>query len=312
MDLLTLNTFSAVARHGSVSAAAVELHTVQSNVTNRLKQLEFDLGVLLLIRHSRGVSLTGAGTRLLAYAQRLSALVHEAEAAVRDHDTMHGSLRIGSMETTAAVRLPPFLGRFHQAHPEVQLELRTAPTAELLEQVLAQQLDGAFVAGPMDHPELSCKAVFREELVLVRALGSADLRQRLTQGDLTVIVFRQGCSYRQRLEAHFASHGWLPFRRFEFGTLEGVLGCVAANVGLTILPRSVVENSACRAGLMLEPLGPTPLRVDPLVCSQNRCLYWGHHARLYGDTVCSGRARLRAAATVASFMPYISAKASTV
>ena len=264
MDLLTLNTFSAVARHGSVSAAAVELHTVQSNVTNRLKQLECDLGVPLFIRHSRGVSLTGAGTRLLAYAQRLNALVHEAEAAVRDHDTMHGSLRIGSMETTAAVRLPPFLGRFHQVHPEVQLELRTAPTAELLEQVLAQQLDGAFVAGPIDHPELSCATVFREELVLVRALGSADLRQRLTQGDLTVIVFRQGCSYRQRLEAHFASHGWLPFRRFEFGTLEGVLGCVAANVGLTILPRSVVENSACRAGLMLEPLGPTPMWVDTL------------------------------------------------
>ena len=264
MDLLTLNTFSAIARHGTVSAAASELHTVQSNVTNRLKQLESELGMALFTRHSRGVTLTGAGTRLLGYAQRLNALVHEAEAAVRDHDTMHGSLRIGSMETTAAVRLPPFLGRFHQAHPEVQLELRTAPTAELLQQVLTQGLDGAFVAGPIDHPELSCETVFREELVLVRALGSPDLRQRLTQGDLTVIVFRQGCSYRQRLEAHFAAHGWLPFRRFEFGTLEGVLGCVAANVGLTILPRSVVESSACRAGLMLEPLGPTPMWVDTL------------------------------------------------
>ena len=264
MDLLTLKTFSAVARHGSVSGAASELHTVQSNVTARLKQLEWDLAVPLLIRHSRGVSLTSAGVRLLGYAQRVSALVDEAEAAVRDDGTVRGTLRIGSMETTAAVRLPVLLGRFHQAHPKVQLEVRTGPTAELLEHVLAQRLDGALVAGPVDHPDITCEPAFREQLVLVRARGSDGIRQRLLQGDLTVIVFRQGCSYRQRLEAYFAARGWLPLRRFEFGTLEGVLGCVAANVGVTVLPRSAVEGAACRAGLTLEPLGPMPMMVDTL------------------------------------------------
>jgi LysR family transcriptional regulator, cell division regulator len=264
MDLLTLSTFSSVARHGSVSAAATELHTVQSNVTVRLKQLEADLGVTLFTRHSRGVSLTCAGRRLLGYAQRLSTLVAEAEAAVRDDDTMHGILRIGSMETTAAVRLPRFLGSFHKRHPEVQLEVHTGPTAELLQQVLAQRLDGAFVAGPIDHPEISCTPAFHEELILVRARDSKDCRQRLAQRDLTVIVFRQGCSYRQRLEAVFAARGWLPFRRFEFGTLDGVLGCVAADVGVTVLPRSAVERSACLTELVLEPLGPAPLMVDTL------------------------------------------------
>lgn len=264
MDLLTLNTFSAIARHGSVSGAASELRTVQSNVTARLKQLESDLAVPLFTRHSRGVALTGAGVRLLGYAQRVSALVSEAEAAVRDNGTVHGVLRIGSMETTAAVRLPALLGRFHKVHPKAQLEVRTGPTAELLEHVLAQRLDGALVAGPINHPELTCEPAFREELVLVRARDSGDSRQRMIHGDLTVIVFRQGCSYRQRLEAYFATRGWLPFRRFEFGTLEGVLGCVAANVGMTVLPRSVVESAGCRAYLTLEPLGPKPMMVDTL------------------------------------------------
>lgn len=100
MDLLTLNTFSAVARHGSVSGAASELHTVQSNVTMRLKQLESDLAVPLFIRHSRGVTLTSAGITLLGYAQRVSSLVTEAEAATRDDGTVRGTLRIGSMEST--------------------------------------------------------------------------------------------------------------------------------------------------------------------------------------------------------------------
>ena len=264
MDLRTLNTFSVVARHASLSGAACELHTVQSNITARLKQLESDLGVPLFTRHSRGVSLTSAGLRLLGYAQRVSALMNEAEAAVRDDGAAHGTLRIGSMETTAAVRLPALLGRFHQAHPQAQLEVRTGPTAELLAHVLAQRLDAALVAGPVEHPNLTCELAFREELVLVRALGSGIPRELMKKGELTVIVFRQGCSYRQRLEAHFAARGWLPFRRFEFGTLEGVLGCVAANVGITVLPRSAVENAACRSGLTMEPLGPAPLLVDTL------------------------------------------------
>jgi DNA-binding transcriptional LysR family regulator len=84
---------------------------------------------------------------------------------------------------------------------------------------------------------------FREELVLVTALGSTTMSQRLAQGALTVITFRQGCSYRQRLDAEFMTRGWLPYRRLEMGTVEGILGCVGGNVGVTVLPRSVVDAS---------------------------------------------------------------------
>ncbi|HET7794993.1 MAG TPA: LysR substrate-binding domain-containing protein [Rhizobacter sp.] len=265
MDPIALTTFSAVARQGSVSAAAQELHTVQSNVTARLKQLESDLGVALFTRHSRGMLLTDAGTRLLGYARRLSDLADEARAAVRDDGRAQGSLRLGSMETTAAVRLPSVLGRFHRDHPDVQLEVRTGPTAELLDHVLAHRLDAALVAGPLDHPDLQGEAVFREELVLVSARGGQDIGTRLRAGGLTAIMFRQGCSYRQRLEAHFASQGWLPFRRLEFGTLEGVLGCVGAGVGVTVLPRSAVEGYRGVRDLSVQPLGARPSMVETLL-----------------------------------------------
>ena len=265
MDPLALSTFSAVARKGSVSAAAHELHTVQSNVTARLKQLEAELGVALFTRHSRGMLLTEAGTRLLGYARRLSELADEARSAVRDDGQVQGSLRLGSMETTAAVRLPAVLGRFHRAHPDVQLEVRTGPTAELLDHVLAHRLDAALVAGPIDHKDLVGEAVFREELVLVAARDGPDLDARLRAGGLTAIVFRQGCSYRQRLEAHFSLRGWLPFRRLEFGTLEGVLGCVGAGIGVTVLPRSAVEGYRGRDDLQLRALAPKPVMVDTLL-----------------------------------------------
>lgn len=264
MDSTALATFLAVAKHGSVTAAALELHTVQSNVTARMKQMESDLGVALFVRHSRGVTLTPAGTRLLGYAERLSALAAEARAAVRDDGAVKGSLRIGSMETTAAVRLPDVLGRFHRSFPDVQLEIRTGPTAELLEHVLAHRLDAALVAGPINHPNLVSRAVFREELVLVAARDSGSVSQQLTQGGLTAIVFRQGCSYRQRLEAQFTARGWLPFRRLEFGTVEGILGCVGGNVGVTVLPRSAVEGHRRAEALRVERFEPEPLWVDTL------------------------------------------------
>jgi DNA-binding transcriptional LysR family regulator len=264
MDSTALATFLAVARHGSVTAAALELHTVQSNVTARMKQLEADFCVPLFARHSRGVRLTPAGSRLLVYAERMQALAAEARAAVSDVGVVRGILRIGSMETTAAVRLPELLARFYRAYPEVQIEVRTGPTAELLEHVLAHRLDGALVAGPIHHPDLLTRLAFREELVLVTALGSTTMSERLAQGGLTVITFRQGCSYRQRLDAEFMTRGWLPFRRLEMGTVEGILGCVGGNVGVTVLPRSVVEASQARDTLRVDAFAPEPLFVDTL------------------------------------------------
>jgi DNA-binding transcriptional LysR family regulator len=264
MDSTALATFLAVARHGSVTAAALELHTVQSNVTARMKQLEADFSVPLFARHSRGVRLTPAGSRLLVYAERMQALAAEARAAVSDVGVVRGILRIGSMETTAAVRLPELLARFYRAYPEVQIEVRTGPTAELLEHVLAHRLDGALVAGPIHHPDLLTRLAFREELVLVAALGSTTMSERLAQGGLTVITFRQGCSYRQRLDAEFMTRGWLPFRRLEMGTVEGILGCVGGNVGVTVLPRSVVEASQARDTLRVDAFAPEPLFVDTL------------------------------------------------
>lgn len=264
MDSLGLTTFLAVARRGSVTAAASELHTVQSNVTARLKQLEAELEVALFERHSRGMRLTAAGTRLVNYAQRFSALFAETVVAVRDDGTVRGSLRVGSMETTAALRLPRLLGQFHHSHPGVQIEVRTGPTAELLEQVLAHRLDGAFVAGPVNHPALVSRTVFREELVLVSARGSERVPQRLARGSLTAIVFRQGCTYRQLLETQFSARGWLPYQRIEFGTVEGILGCVGADVGVTVLPGAVVRNHGRAAALRIESFTPRPLRVGTL------------------------------------------------
>ena len=263
-DLLT---FSAVARLGSITRAAEELNTVQSNVTQRVKALEAEIGTALFERHSRGMTLTGAGRRLLPYAQRMAALSREAVLAARDDGEPKGPLSIGSMETTAAVRLPILLAEFHRRYPAVRLTLRTAPTADLVAAVLDGALDGAFVAGPIEHAELSSTSAFREELVLVSARkwnSLASLRAGTPESGPTALVFRTGCTYRQRLEQVFSEFGWPSAARFELGTLDGMVGCVAADMGVTLLPRAVVERDHVVSDISIHALGASQSRVDTL------------------------------------------------
>src|SRR5215472_15800928 len=112
MDAGDLKIFEAVARLGGMNRAAAELHTVESNVTARIRALELELGQKLFRRHSRGVQLTPAGERLLPYASRVRQLLEEARRAARDDGAAQGPLVIGSLETTAALRLSPWLASF--------------------------------------------------------------------------------------------------------------------------------------------------------------------------------------------------------
>ena len=194
MDAGDLRVFEAVARLGGMGRAAVEPNTVQSNVTARVRALEDELGTPLFRRHARGVSLTAAGRRLLPFAARVRALLDDARRAARDDGTPAGSLVVGSLETTAALRLSPLLSAYAAAHPAVDLILRTGTTRELVEHVLEHRVEGAFVCGPVEHPASQTEVVFREELVALTAPGVADLDGLAREGDVRIAVLRAGCS----------------------------------------------------------------------------------------------------------------------
>ncbi len=247
MDAADLKVFEAVARLGGMKRAAAELNTVQSNVTARIQALEADLDSVLLERHSRGVSLTPAGRRLLPYADKMARLLSDARCATLDNGVPRGLLTIGSLETTAALRLTPWLTRYAADHPDVDLVLRTGTTCELVGDVLEQRVEGAFVCGPIAHPDLEQQIVFREELVVLTAPGIRSLDSVFDTGEVRLVVLRAGCSYRQMLESLLARRGIVVQRQLEFGTLEAIFGCVSAGLGITLLPRALVGH-VCDAG----------------------------------------------------------------
>jgi DNA-binding transcriptional LysR family regulator len=266
MDIADLKVFESVARLGGMNRAAAELNTVQSNITARIKALEADLGWPLFERRPRGVALTAAGQRLMPYALRAMRLIADARRAARDDGSPRGLLTIGSLETTAALRLTPLLAGYAANFPEVDLVLRTGTTRELVMATLDQSVDGAFVCGPVGHPELEQEVVFREELSLLAAPGVSSLAEALgnSTGEVQAVVLRAGCSYRQRLETLLARRGITVRRHLEFGTLEAIFGCVVAGLGITLLPRALLGPVWTADRVSVHTLPPADARVETL------------------------------------------------
>lgn len=242
MDLQALRFFQAVAELGSISKAAREMNYAQSNLTARIQQLESDLQTKLFYRHNRGTTLTDKGKALLLYTKEIFQILDEIQNVMSDDQTPRGPLIIGSMETTAAVRLPAMLSKFHRKYPAVDLTLKTGPTQQNIQSVLQYELDGAFVAGPIDHPALTYKTVIEEELVMITDTLHQPLSSIKEIQNRTILVFRNGCSYRARFEEWLHHEGVIPEKVMEFGTLDGIIGCVSAGMGISLLPRSVVDK----------------------------------------------------------------------
>ncbi|MGN6581822.1 MAG: LysR family transcriptional regulator [Bordetella sp.] len=264
MDIVDLKTFEAVARHGSMNKAAAELHTVQSNVTARVRALEEELGMPLFQRHARGVTTTPAGIRILPAIARITKLVDDVVVMAKDDGVPGGSLSLGSLETTMALRLSPLITRFARAYPSVRLAVNAGTTAQLLLDVAECRLEGAFVAGPIEHPDIHQEALFTEELVLATSPAIRSLKDLAKIPDLKTVVFRLGCSYRQRLESLLGRLGVVVAKPLEFGSLDAIVSCVAAGVGVTLLPKGVVIPAAKAASLAIHAIPRDLGRADTL------------------------------------------------
>ncbi len=260
MELSDLRVFQAVVRQGGVTRAADHLGRVQSAITARIQQLEERLDQKLFSRQGRKMVLTPSGRTLLDYSEKLLALADEAEAALQS-DMPRGVLRIGSMESTAAVRLPAPLAEFSARYPKVVLEMQTGNPTMLSKALLRGEIDAAFVAEPVAEKRFEFITAFVETPVIVTAdthppIGGAH------GCPSTVLVFEHGCPHRKLLEHWFARQKDVPERTIEMGSYHAMLGCVLAGMGAALVPRSVIDTfpEAHRLRITQLPNGSNNLR----------------------------------------------------
>lgn len=253
MEFSQLRIFQAVAEEESITRAAERLHRVPSNLSTRLKQLEEQLGVELFLRERQRLQLSPAGKVLLDYTTKLFALHDEAHAAVQGGQPA-GDFVLGTMYSTAAIHLPALLARYHRTYPAVNLQVQSGPSGELLEGLLTGRLDAALVDGPPELAGLDGVLLCEEKLVLVSEADHPPVNSARDVEGRSVFTFRQGCSYRMRLESWFSHDHAAMGRAMEIESYPGMLACVIAGSGVALMSESMLASLPGRESVAVHPL----------------------------------------------------------
>lgn len=260
----SLEIFRTVAVEGSITKAALKLNRVQSNISTRIKQLEQSLQKNLFLRQNRGLTLTPDGELLLSYAERLLQLSLEATEALNEGKPS-GVLRIGTMESTAAARLPEILSRYHRHYPDVEIELETDTARGLLDRLLGYDVDTAFVAEPVSFDSISTEAVFEEQLVLVTPQSFPPVENIREISGKTVVAFEPGCAYRRYLEEWLLESGIVPGGVIAMGSYLAILACVSAGTGFAVIPQCVLDTVSSKGQFRRYPLPDKLARIKTLL-----------------------------------------------
>lgn len=253
--LRQLRAFRAVAEARSFTQAAATLGWAQSSVTALIQALEREFEHPLLERLGKRVTLTEAGSRLLAYAAQLIEIVDEARAAVGGEGPLVGTLTIGTPETVCAYRLPPVLRRFRERHPGVQLVFKAGISTGIRTDVIEGRLDLAFTLDRyLPSPALVIEPLLHERVLLLTHAGDAlALRERIAPADLEgvpLVLTEVDGSYRTTFENALGEQGCRPGARIEFASVEAIKQCTIAGIGVTVLP-AVVAATELRDGRLI-------------------------------------------------------------
>jgi DNA-binding transcriptional LysR family regulator len=244
MDFADLRIFKAVVEEGGITAAAKRLHRVQSNVTTRIQQLEASVGGKLFVRENGRLHLSPDGQLFLGYVDKILATADEARAAIGS-DVPQGVLKIGTLESTAASRLPALLASYHTKYPAVRVELRTGTADAMRDALLNREVDAIFIADCMSEPQLQATPAFDEELVLITPRSWGEIRSPRDLRDQTIVAFPKGCAYRRRLQQWLATGGVIATRTLELSSYHAIVACVAAGTGIAAVPRAVLDVVRC-------------------------------------------------------------------
>ncbi len=247
MEVRQLHIFCTLADELNFTRTAEKVHTVQSNVTAQIKALEEELGVPLFDRLGRRVVLTDAGRRFRPFAEQALTTMERGQRAVQAGSEPSGPLRIGAPESVVTYRLPPVLRELRRRFPHVELIFRPHNDATLATELETGKLDMVIhMSDTVSNTALQSIPLRTERVFL---LGHSDhplARQRTVKpADLAgqaLLLTESGCGYRAKFDRTLALQNIRPGHVTEFSSVEAIKQCVAAGMGLALLPAIVVTR----------------------------------------------------------------------
>lgn len=258
-----LAAFHAVARLGSVSRAAAELHLTQPAVSIQLKLLEESAGAPLLEREGRGVRLSDAGVLMADYAARILDLWREAgDEMAAQQGVFSGTLRVGAV-TTAEYLLPPLLVAFAGQHPGVKVKLRVGNRDEIVHMLAGQEVDLAIMGRPPAELKTTAVAFAKHPMAFLASPQHPLMQQRrITLDDVVganLLVRERGSGTRTTLERLYKDAG-VPLRiGSEMSSNEAIKQMCVAGFGAAFL-----SLHTCGLELDAKLLAVLPMAGNPL------------------------------------------------
>ena len=256
MEVRQLQALLAVADHGSFSAAARALHTVQSNVSAHVARLEKEVGATLVDRASG--TLTEEGDVVATRARRIQNELWALEADVAAlHDEVAGTVRIGVIGTTARWLVPPLMEAMAGRHPGVTVVVLDATTSSLLPQLEQGRLDLAVLNLPVTAPELELDLLFEEDTILVAPLDHPLAgRERVAFSELVgvpLLLEPKGTTFRAVLDDQAEAAGFELTAQAEVDGMRLLASIAFQGFGATLVPASAapgwIEGDWVRIGV---------------------------------------------------------------
>jgi DNA-binding transcriptional LysR family regulator len=267
LDVARLRVFREVAARGSFTAAANALHYSQPAVSHHVARLEEELGVQLLVRQSRGLSLTPAGEQVLRHADAVLDRLDQAERELAElAATAAASVRLAAFPSAATTLVPQAVAALARRYPEITLEVVQADPDQSLPALREGRHDLVLVYDyPMldreREPELEHELLFEDHLLLALPAGHALAAGR--DADLAELadadwVAPHPCTCRDALEAACELRGFTPRVVSQTNDYLAMQGFVAAGVGVALIPRLAL-SAGVREGVVVRPIEDPPL-----------------------------------------------------
>jgi DNA-binding transcriptional LysR family regulator len=265
VDFKSIETFLWVVTLGSFRAAGEKLNTTQPAISQRIAQLEREVGVKLLNRDHRVASPTPSGRQLMVYAEKLIGLRSEMITEVSDRSAMRGVLRLGVAETIVHTWLPRLIKSVNTAYPNLSLEIEVDITPNLSARLLAQEIELAFMVGPLSASNVQNRVLcdyavgFLASPALGLGKGPLTLREL---AKFPIITFPRKTQPYEIVRSLFNRPDLPPIRLHASASLATVIHMAIEGLGIAVIPTAIVENELADGRLQLLA---TDLKISPLI-----------------------------------------------
>ncbi|NCO20790.1 MAG: LysR family transcriptional regulator [Rhodobacterales bacterium] len=269
ITLKQLRYFESLARHGHFGRAADVCAISQPALSVQIRELEGHLGQTLFERGPRQVRLTAFGEDFASRARDILRAVDElGDLARAARGGLVGRLRLGVIPTIAPYLLPALVARLAASHPALDLHVRETVTPRLIEELGQGRLDAAIVALPLADPGFAERALFRENLVLVRPLAQADdpVPSREALRDMRLLLLEEGHCFRDQALSFCNLTGSQPHAGLDGSSLSTLVQLVGAGIGVTLIPEMAVPVETRSAPVCVGRFAaPQPARTVGLI-----------------------------------------------